>query len=119
MASDIYSLDFNPNILSSKQEELGLEFSDNDTAVELMKKEEKMIVAELTVYYTRKGGYKNMTELNGLIYSDTKFKDYFDRYEMTLKKRNQSKIRFESFKAFRDDLRTKVVNEREMAKHNL
>ena len=74
---------------------------------------------ELTVYYTRKGGYKNMTELNGLIYSDTKFKDYFDRYEMTLKKRNQSKIRFESFKAFRDDLRTKVVNEREMAKHNL
>ena len=55
-----------------------------------------MIVAELTVYYTRKGGYKNMTELNGLIYSDTKFKDYFDRYEITLKKRNQSKIRFES-----------------------
>ena len=56
---------------------------------------------------------------NGLIYSDTKFKDYFDRYEITLKKRNQAKIRFESFKAFRDDLRTKVVNEREMAKHNL
>ena len=45
MASDIYSLDFNPNILSSKQEELGLEFSDNDTAVELMKKEQKMIIA--------------------------------------------------------------------------
>ena len=60
-----------------------------------------------------------MTELNVLINSDTKYKDYFYRYEMTLKKRNQSKIRFESFKAFRDDLRTKVVNEREMAKHNL
>ena len=84
-----------------------------------MKKEEKMIVAELTVYYTRKGGYKNMTELNGLIYSDKKFKDYFDRYEMTLKKRNQSKIRFDSFIAFRNDLRTKVVSEREMTKHNL
>ena len=37
MASDIYSLDFNPNILSSKQEELGLSFADDDTAVELMK----------------------------------------------------------------------------------
>jgi hypothetical protein len=52
-----------------------------------------------------------------LIYSDNKFKDYFDRYERTLKERNRSKIRFESFKAFRDDLRTKVVNERELAKH--
>tara|TARA_X000001388_G_scaffold33953_1_gene23999 strand:- start:399 stop:761 length:363 start_codon:yes stop_codon:yes gene_type:complete len=117
--SDIYLIEFEPNKLSYQQEELGITFADLDTAVELMKKEEKMIVAELTVYYSRKGGYKNITELNGLIYSDTKFKDYFDRYEMTLKKRNQSKIRFESFKAFRDDLRTKVVNEREMAKHNL
>ena len=109
--SDIYLVDFEPNKLSYQQEELGITFADLDTAVELMKKEEKMIVAELTVYYSRQGGYKNMTELNGLI--------YFDRYEITLKKRNQSKIRFESFKAFRDDLRTKVVNEREMAKHNL
>ena len=119
MASDIYSLDFNPNILSSKQEELGLEFSDNDTAVELMKKEEKMIIAELTLEHTRNSSYKNTTELNGLIYSDKKFKQWFDRYKTTLKERNRSKIRYETFKAFRDDLRTKVVNERELAKNNL
>ena len=117
MASDIYSLDFNPNILSSKQEELGLEFSDNDTAVELMKKEEKMIIAELTLEHTRNSSYKNTTELNGLIYSDNKFKQWFDRYKITLKDRNRSKIRYETFKAFRDDLRTKVVNERELAKN--
>ena len=117
MASDIYSLDFNPNILSSKQEELGLEFSDNDTAVELMKKEEKMIIAELTLEHTRNSSYKNTTELNGLIYSDNKFKQFFDRYTGTLKERNRSKIRYETFKAFRDDLRTKVVNERELAKN--
>ena len=119
MASDIYSLDFNPNILSTKQEELGLEFSDNDTAVELMKKEEKMIIAELTLEHTRNSSYKNTTELNGLIYSDNKFKQCFDRYSGTLKARNRSKIRYETFKAFRDDLRTKVVNERELAKNNL
>ena len=119
IASDIYSLDFNPNILSSKQEELGLEFSDNDTAVELMKKEEKMIIAELTLEHTRNSSYKNTTELNGLIYSDNKFKQFFDRYSGTLKARNRSKIRYETFKAFRDDLRTKVVNERELAKNNL
>ena len=119
MASDIYSLDFNPNILSSKQEELGLEFSDNDTAVELMKKEEKMIIAELTLEHTRNSSYKNTTELNGLIYSDNKFKQWFERYKTTLKARNRSKIRYETFKAFRDDLRTKVVNERELANNNL
>ena len=119
MTSDIYSLDFNPNILSSKQEELGLEFSDNDTAVELMKKEEKMIIAELTLEHTRNSSYKNTTELNGLIYSDNKFKQWFNRYKTTLKARNRSKIRYETFKAFRDDLRTKVVNERELAKNNL
>ena len=117
MASDIYSLDFNPNILSTKQEELGLEFSDNDTAVELMKKEEKMIIAELTLEHTRNSSYKNTTELNGLIYSDNKFKQWFERYKATLKARNRSKIRYETFKAFRDDLRTKVVNEREFAKN--
>jgi|TARA_R100000231_G_C5306061_1_gene158997 uncharacterized membrane protein YvbJ len=115
--SDIYSIEFDPNKLSHQQEQLGLTFADLDTAVELMKKEEKMIIAELTIYYSRKANYKNMTELNGLIYSDTKFRDYLDRYERTLKQRNQSKIRFESFRAFRDDLRTKVVNERELAKH--
>ena len=115
--SDIYSIEFDPNKLSHQQEQLGLTFADLDTAVELMKKEEKMIIAELTIYYSRKANYKNMTELSGLIYSDTKFRDYLDRYERTLKQRNQSKIRFESFRAFRDDLRTKVVNERELAKN--
>ena len=115
--SDIYSLDFNPNILSSKQEELGLSFADNDTAVELMKKEEKMLIAELTLEHTKNSGYKNMTELNGYIYSDEKFKQFTDRYRQTLKARNRSKIRYETFKAFRDDLRTKVVNERELAKN--
>ena len=119
MASDIYSLDFNPNELSTKQEELGLKFADDDTAAELMKKEEKMLIAELTLEHSKNGSYKNTTELNGLIYSDNKFKQFFDRYKVTLKERNRSKIRYETFKAFRDDLRTKVVNERELAKNNL
>ena len=117
MATDVYTLDFDPAKLSYQEEKLGLEFADNDTAIELMKKEEKMIIAELTLYFTKNGGYKNITELNGKIYSDKKFKDFFDRYEKTLKVRNQSKIRFETFKAFRNDLRTKVVNERELAKN--
>tara|TARA_A100001515_G_C4441163_1_gene167014 strand:- start:54 stop:413 length:360 start_codon:yes stop_codon:yes gene_type:complete len=119
MKSDIYSLDFNPNILSSKQEELGLKFADDDTAAELAKKEEKMLVAELTLEHSKNSSYKNTTELNGLIYSDNKFKQWFERYKTTLKARNRSKIRYETFKAFRDDLRTKVVNERELAKNNL
>jgi len=115
--SDIYTIDFDPSKLSYKQEELGMRFADLDTACELMKKEEKMIIAELTIYFSKNAKYKNITELNGLIYSDKKFKDYLDRYQRTLKERNRSKIRFESFKAFRDDLRTTVVNERELAKH--
>ena len=115
--SDIYSIEFDPNKLSHQQEELGMRFADLDTAVELMEKEEKMIIAELTIYYSRKANYKNMTELNGLIYSDEKFKDFCERYHRTLKQRNQAKIKFETFKSFRDDLRTKVVNERELAKH--
>ena len=117
--SDIYSLQFDPHKISHQQEELGMIFADLDTACELMKKEEKMIVAELTLYYSKNGGYKNITELNGYIYSDKKFKDYFDRYERTLKERNQAKIRFDSYIAFRNDLRTKVVSERELARHNL
>ena len=117
MAADIYSLDFDPSKLSHKEEELGLTYSDNDTAIELMKKEEKMIIAELTLYYTKNGGYKNINELNGKIYTDKKFRDFFDRYEKTLKVRNQSKIRYETFKAFRNDLRTKVVTERELSKN--
>ena len=115
--SDIYTIDFEPSKLSHRQEELGLEFADLDTAVELMKKEEKMIISELTLFFSKNGGYKNITELNGHIYSDKKFKYYFDRYERTLKERNRAKIRFESFKTFRDDLRTKSVNERESMKH--
>ena len=115
----VYTLEFYPAKLSYQQEELGMTFADLDTAVELMKKEEKMIIAELTVYYSLKGGYKNSTELNGWIYSDKKLGAFFDRYEKTLKQRNQAKIKFETFKAFRDDLRTKVVNERELAKQNL
>ena len=115
--SDIYTIEFDPSKLSYQQESLGLKYADYDTAVELMKKEEKMIIAELTIYFSKDGKYKNMTELNGLIYSDNKFKEFFDRYQKTLKERNQAKIRFETFKAFRDDLRTKVVNERELAKN--
>lgn len=116
---DIYSIEFDPGQLSYQQEKLGMIFANLDTAIELMKKEEKMLIAELTLYYTKQGNYKNITELNGHIYSDKKFKDFFDRYERTLKDRNQSKIRFDTFRAFRDDLRTKVVNERELAKKDL
>jgi len=116
---DIYTIDFDPAKLSYKQEKLGMIFANLDTAVELMKKEEKMLIAELTLYYTKEGNYKNITELNGHIYSDEKFKNFFDRYQKNLKERNQAKIRFDTFRAFRDDLRTKVVNERELAKKDL
>ena len=51
MATDVYTLDFDPAKLSYQEEKLGLEFADNDTAIELMKKEEKMIIAELTLYF--------------------------------------------------------------------
>ena len=91
--------------------------SDDDTAVDLMKKEEKMLVAELTIYYSQNISYKNTSELNAHIYSDKRIKDYFQRYGKTLKERNRSKIRYESFRSFRNDLRTKVVTERELAKH--
>ena len=114
---DIYSLQFEPLKLSHQQEELGMIFADLDTAVELMKKEEKMLIAELTLFYSKNKGYKNIKELDGLIYTHEKFKDYADRYSETLKKRNRAKIRFETFKTFRDDLRTKSVNERESMKH--
>ena len=116
---DIYSIEFDPNKLSHQQEQLGLEFADLDTAVEIMKKEEKMIVADLTLQFSRQKMYKNMKELDGLLYTHDKFRDFTERYSETLKRRNRAKIRFESFRAFRDDLRTKVVNEREMLRHNL
>ena len=119
MATDIYSLDFEPNKIAHQQEQLGLIFADEDTAVELMKKEEKMIVAELTVYYSQNTSYKNTSELNAHIYSDKRFKDFVERYNKTLKGRNRSKIRHETYKTFVENLRTKVVNERELAKKNL
>ena len=62
MATDIYTFEFNPTQLSHKEEELGLIYSDNDTATELMKKEEKMIIAELTDQISATGGYKNTSE---------------------------------------------------------
>ena len=43
--TDIYSLQFDPHKISHQQEELGMIFADLDTAVELMKKEEKKIIA--------------------------------------------------------------------------
>ena len=50
-----------------------------------MKKEEKMIIAELTLEHSKNSSYKNTTELNGPIYSDNKFKQWFERYKTTLK----------------------------------
>ena len=117
--SDIYSLQFDPQKISHQQEELGMIFADLDTAVELMKKEEKMIVAELTLQFSRQKMYKNMKELDGLIFTHDKFRDFTNRYSETLKKRNRAKIRFESFKTFVDNLRTKIVNERIMTQNNL
>jgi hypothetical protein len=57
--TDIYTIEFDPNRLSHQQEMLGLRYADYDTAVELMKKEEKMVIAELTLYYTKQKNYKN------------------------------------------------------------
>ena len=116
---DIYSLQFDPHKISHQQEELGMIFADLDTACELMKKEEKMIVAELTLQFSRQKMYKNMKELDGLIFTHDKFRDFTNRYSETLKKRNRAKIRFESFKTFVDNIRTQIVNERIMTQNNL
>ena len=83
--SDIYSIQFDPNKISHQQEELGMIFADLDTAVELMKKEEKMIVAELTLQFSRQKMYKNMKELDGLIFNHDKFRDFTNRFSETLK----------------------------------
>ena len=115
--TDIYALQFDPHKISHQQEELGMIFADLDTAVELMKKEEKMIIAELTLSFSKQKMNKNIKEIDGLIFTHDKFRDFTNRYSETLKRRNSAKIRFESFKAFRDDMRTKVVNERELAKN--
>ena len=117
--TDIYSIQFDPQKISHQQEELGMIFADLDTAVELMKKEEKMIIAELTLQFSRQKMYNNMNELDGLIFTHDKFRDFTNRYSETLKKRNRAKIRFESFKTFVDNLRTKIVNERIMTQNNL
>ena len=117
--TDIYSLQFDPQKISHQQEELGMIFADLDTACELMKKEEKMIIAELTLQFSRQKMYKNMKELDGLIFNHDKFRDFTNRFSETLKKRNRAKIRFESFKTFVDNLRTKIVNERIMTQNNL
>src|SRR5210317_773914 len=116
--TDIYAIQFDPNVLSHQQEKLGLEYSDNDTALDLMKKEEKLIISELTLHYSQNIKYKNTSELNAHIFSDTRIKDFNIRYADVLKQRNRSKIRYETFKTFREDLRTKIVNERELAKIN-
>ncbi len=117
--TDIYAIQFDPNVLSHQQEKLGLEYSDNDTALEIIKKEEKLIVSELTLHYSQNIKYKNTSELQAHIFSDKRYKDYVERFSNILRKRNKSKIRFESFKTFREDLRTKSINEVQMLKHNI
>jgi len=66
--TDIYAIQFDPNVLSHQQEKLGLEYSDNDTALDLMKKEEKLIISELTLHYSQNIKYKNTSELNAHIF---------------------------------------------------
>ena len=117
--TDIYSLQFDPHKLSHQQEQLGLEYSDNDTALEILKKEEKLIVAELTLHYSKNIKYKNTSELQSYIHSDKRFRDFVDRYSKTLKVRHRSKVRYETFKTFREDLRSKSINEVQLAKHNI
>tara|TARA_R100001086_G_scaffold70591_1_gene33724 strand:+ start:1035 stop:1391 length:357 start_codon:yes stop_codon:yes gene_type:complete len=117
--TDIYSLQFDPHKLSHQQEQLGLEYSDNDTALEILKKEEKLIVAELTLHYSKNIKYKNTSELQSYIHSDKRFRDFVDRYSKTLKVRNRSKVRYETFKTFREDLRSKSINEVQLARHNI
>ena len=61
--------------------------------------------------------YKNTAELNAHIYTSNQYKEFLDHYKDVLGSRNRAKIRYETFKSFRNDLRTKSVNERELAKH--
>lgn len=109
-------LQFDPIKLSYEQEKLGLEFADSDTALEILKRTEKSLISELTRKYMGVE-YKNISELNSYIHTDERFKEFEKEYSNILKKRNRAKVRYETFKAFRDDLRTKAVNERELAKH--
>ena len=109
-------LGFDPIKLSYEQEKLGLEYADSDTALEILKRTEKTLIGELTAKYKFKQ-YKNITELNAYIYADEKFKEFDIQYANVLKERNRAKVRYETYKAFRNDLRTKVVNERELSKN--
>ena len=45
-----------------------------------------MIIAQLTLQFSRNKNYNNMKELDGLIYTHEQFKDFTDRYSETLKK---------------------------------
>ena len=109
-------LGFDPIKLSYEQEKLGLEYADSDTAFEILKRTEKTLISELTRKYMRVD-YKNITELNSYIHTDERFKEFEKLFSSVLKRRNRNKVRYETFKAFRDDLRTKTVTERELAKH--
>ena len=81
-----------------------------------LKKHEKVLISELTKMFMNTD-YKNTAELNAHIYTSGQYKEFLEHYKNVLGKRNRAKIRYETFKAFRDDLRTKAVNERELAKH--
>ena len=109
-------LGFDPIKLSYEQEKLGLEYADSDTAFEILKLTEKTLISELTRKYMGVD-YKNITELNSYIHTDERFREFEKHFSNILKKRNRNKVRYETFKAFRDDLRTKTVTERELAKH--
>ena len=78
-------IQFDPNKLSYEQEKIGLEFADLDTAVELLKKTEKILISELTRKYMGTN-YKNSSELNAYIYSDDRFKEFTKEYGESLKK---------------------------------
>ncbi len=110
------NIGFDPNALSYLEDKLGLIFADEDTAYDLMKKHEKVLISELTKMFMNTD-YKNTTELNAHIYTSGQYKEFLKSYEVILGKRNRAKIRYETFKSFRNDLRTKSVNERELAKH--
>ena len=110
------NLGFDPNALSYLEDKLGLIFANEDTALDVLKKHEKVLISELTKMFMNTD-YKNTAELNAHIYTSGQYKEFLEHYKNVLGKRNRAKIRYETFKAFRDDLRTKAVNERELAKH--
>ena len=110
------NLGFDPNALSYLEDKLGLIFANEDTALDVLKKHEKVLISELTKMFMNTD-YKNTAELNAHIYTSNQYKEFLEHYKNVLGKRNRAKIRYETFKSFRNDLRTKSVNERELAKH--